>query len=61
MVCPLLKKGSCKKVKKVCKQKYSIKMINHKSCEIFGGKVEGEASKKAKGKGKENQGKKAKT
>ncbi len=49
MVCPLLKKGNCKKIKKKCKQKYSIKMIRHEDCRIFGGKaVKEKAAKKSK-------------
>jgi spore coat protein CotF len=39
MVCPMLKKGDCKKSKKKCNQKYSIKMIKHENCKIFGGKA----------------------
>lgn len=35
MVCPKLNNGNCKLLKDKCKQKYSIKMIDYKSCKVY--------------------------
>lgn len=35
MVCPKLNKGNCNLLKDKCKQKYSIKMIDYKSCKVY--------------------------